>query len=572
VYLRTLCVENYRAVRHATLSFDDTTVLIGENHCGMSSLLDALEQVLAGDADAPRFAPFQFHRENAASPASGPIRIRLTFAERGAGEWSASEYAPLAPLLPSPQEQPRELQFELTAAPVTQGESTADWKLQAPGSNAATSDPQLLHWLRRTNPVIRVTAGMLTGHGIEYLSPRDYSGRATSLPPEMTALVERIESAASALLSGKSTDMDADLEAGFAAARELIALSAKDLDLSEFGLTRSVGEILGWETDEQRPAPSTAFRASGSTTERLGILLLIAALLRASPEGLIPEVDPIWVIEDPEAHLHPMTLASVALLVGHIQWQKIVTTYSGDLLAVVPLRYLRRLTRHDGVVYEHSVGEHALSLEHLRRVTYHLRARHGVATFARLWILVEGESEFWVVPQVARLLGYDFDLEGISCVEFAQCGVEPLIKVADALGIEWHMLADGDEAGRHYLATARRLVGGRDERERITILRDRDIERCFWHHGYADVYRHHAGLTPSAAKGLPPGRVIQRAVKRRSKPYLALSVVEAAAKPDSAGVPKVLRRLIETSVRLARAAPARLAASGQPNRKRDRPE
>ena len=100
MYLRTLCVENYRAVRHAILTFDDTTVLIGENHCGMSSLLDALEQVLAGDTDAPRFAPFQFHRENAAGPASGPIRIKLTFAERRTGEWSAAEYTPLEPLLP----------------------------------------------------------------------------------------------------------------------------------------------------------------------------------------------------------------------------------------------------------------------------------------------------------------------------------------------------------------------------------------------------------------------------------------------------------------------------------------
>ena len=49
------------------------------------------------------------------------------------------------------------------------------------------------------------------------------------------------------------------------------------------------------------------------------------------------------VIEDPEAHLHPMTLASVWSVLEGTRLQKVVTTHSSELVADVPLRALRRL-------------------------------------------------------------------------------------------------------------------------------------------------------------------------------------------------------------------------------------
>ena len=42
----------------------------------------------------------------------------------------------------------------------------------------------------------------------------------------------------------------------------------------------------------------------------------------------------------------------------------------------------------------------------------------------------EGESEFWIVPQLARLLNFDFSIEGIVCMDFAQSGITPIIKFA----------------------------------------------------------------------------------------------------------------------------------------------
>jgi putative ATP-dependent endonuclease of OLD family len=240
-----------------------------------------------------------------------------------------------------------------------------------------------------------------------------------------------------------------------------------------------------------------------------------------------------------------------------------VTTYSGDLLSVIPLRQLRRLVRHDGELFERRVRPNTLSRSELRRFHYHLRSRFGVTTFARFWLLVEGESEYWLIPQIARLMGYEFALEGIACVEFAQCGLDPPIKVARELGIEWHVLADGDPAGEHYAATARGYLKGDDPEERLTLLEELDIERCFWENGYDAVYRKYSRLKGRALNEASPGKVIQAAVRKQSKPFLALSVVEAIAAEGSAGIPETLQQMIRRCVDMARQSSRRLAEPQQ---------
>ena len=173
-----------------------------------------------------------------------------------------------------------------------------------------------------------------------------------------------------------------------------------------------------------------------------------------------------------------------------------------------------------------------------------------------------------MLPELARLCGYDLNLEGVAVVEFAQCGLGPLVKVARELGIEWHVLTDGDRTGRVYADEARRFAG-EEQDWRVTRLRERDVEHCLWEHGYAQVYLAAAGLHGPASHKLSTGRIIARALKRHSKPFMAFEALAAAAAEGSPGVPGPLRRTIETCVQLAREAPARAGeTTPRPPRKR----
>lgn len=561
MFLRELRIENFRAIRAGTFSFDDGTALIGENDCGISSVLDALELVLGGEPEGGTYPPWLFYRDPETDEVAGPIRIRLKFAEREEGEWQTEALASLSPLL-SPQRTPvREIVYEIRIQPGPDEFGRARFALGSPGKRAEAAEPAIIGRFRRLNPVIRVSAGMLTGRGGWGLASQDRSTAKFRMSPDIQALVDRINRAVDSRFSRTSLCPHRELDDGFHAAAQLVRLRGIDLDHREYGLTRSVREILGWQSDRAGLVAAEPLNDPGSEPEKLGLLLLIGALLRAWPEGMAADAEPLWIIEEPEAHLHPMTLTSVAELVGLIPRQKIVTTYSGDLLSAIPLTQVRRLVRHDGVLHERRVREHVLSRSEMRRFHHHLRAGYGSATFARLWLLVEGESEYWVLPQLARLMGYDFALEGIVCIEFAQCGLDPPIKVARALGIQWHLLADGDPAGRAYASAAGRYIDDAIPEERLTVLAEPDIERCFWAHGYDGVYRKHAKLKGRQVDQAAPARVIRVAVKKRSKPFLALRIVDAIASADSRGVPPRLGRMIETCVELARNAPARLAAA-----------
>ncbi len=244
-------------------------------------------------------------------------------------------------------------------------------------------------------------------------------------------------------------------------------------------------------------------------------------------------------------------------LIDRVPGQKVLTTNSGDLLASVPLHAIRRLCRSAAGVSVHAVTADALTVDEMRRVGYHIRVNRASSVFARCWLLVEGETESWLLPEVARLVGIDFPAEGIRCVEFAQCGIAPLVKMARGLGIQWHLLADGDDAGRHYVRAARSFLAGEPDRERVTGFRERDVEHHLWGSGYAHVYRAaaaKAGVLPSlyGRRRIPPGAFIERALKAHGKPRMALEVAEAMSAPGSPGVPRLLASVVEKAVRLAR--------------------
>jgi putative ATP-dependent endonuclease of the OLD family len=564
VALREMVVERFRGVRSARLSLEQTTVLIGENDCGKSSLLEALALVLSPLGDRlPRVQPWQFHRDGrgAAAAPQGPVRIRVTLAESRAGSWDRPELEALAPVLGRGGGRPRTLVVELTAdPPAGDGPVAAHWDIGSPGGRRIRDDPDALDAVRRLNPLLWLRGGALVRPAAPRAAGEGEVGRPADALPDDALVLRSYER----LLSGETPSHEVEIDSGYAAAERLLAEWAPAAQDRRPASRATVADVLGRALEPLAARRSSGAPLPGATAQKLGVLLLTAGLLRhllvrARPgrRGPAPGIRPIIVIEEPEAGLHPMTLASVWSLLERLATQKIVTTNSGTLLSAAPLRSLRRLVRDaDGVVREWRVREGALGKDDLRKVSYHLRARRGAACFARCWLLVEGETEYWILPDLGRLLGYDLVQEGVACVEFAQCGLGPLVKLARALGIEWHVLVDGDRAGEAYSGLARRFLRGEEESVRLSALEDRDIEHCFWRHGHARVFERLSGAGAGPG-GAAPRRVIEKAIDRHSKPGVAFELLASVAAAGSPGAPPPLVRTIEACVTLARGAAPR---------------
>ena len=91
--LTSLKIENYRGIKALELVLGPTTVLVGENNCGKTTVLHALRSCLYTLRSAGRASPFEefdLHFDSkAADPTTAPpIVITLTFEEAKAGEWS----------------------------------------------------------------------------------------------------------------------------------------------------------------------------------------------------------------------------------------------------------------------------------------------------------------------------------------------------------------------------------------------------------------------------------------------------------------------------------------------------
>lgn len=555
MYLNRLQIGNFLGIRSAKLDLDDTTVLIGENDSGKTAILEAIEKVLSADKNGGglQFYQHEFHQQRKGDQYRpiGPIRIALTFRERNMDEWSFLQNNEMGITLPDDKSKFQELTVEVMAYP---GDSPAqaEWRISIPGVDTShlRNDQSVLDWIRRMNPVFRIRGGMLTN----VLETPATSSEEQSYGSPSGNLIDTITDHYESLLKGTSPDAHAELKSGYNAAMRYLEDASGMFRPDGYPEQRIIREILGKQHSKASYGEKRVSLHHGSASEMIGMLLFTSAMLQSGTLNADPSSEPIFIIEDPEANLHPMTQESVRILIERLKWQKLITTQSGDFLAGFPITDIRRITRNDGLVRQFRTDAGSLTSEDIRRLSYHIRMRRGSATFARCWLLVEGESEVWLLPHLARLCGFELAMEGISCVEFAQCGLAPLIKTAHQLGIEWHVLADGDAAGKSYIETARHFANeyGDDHTLRFTRLREKDIEHHMYFNGYSGVYQDYSGIPAEVARNMHPGKVIGRAIHRNSKPFMAVAVVEAIAGEGSPGVPFASRKLIETCIRLAR--------------------
>ena len=554
MHLQSLIINNFRGIKSANIQFENTTVLVGENDSGKTSILDTLSIALSNtDPSQPVFEAQHFHRcqgDITLGPA-GDILIELIFVELKSGEWDELDLNTLAALLPSDTRQLRQLHLRLTAPFTPDTPSmTANWTLFSPGQAKSENNAENLADLRQLNPIIWIRGSTVLG-----ITGNNQCELNLDPPEDIAPLVKEIEHHYHTLITGGSQQTHDDIKAGYKAARTLLERRATNILSGGSLMHPLITDILG----ERHVTDNRILHTHhGSAALQTGVFLITAALLSYFSKTAVPGVRPKLLLEDPEANLHLMTLASVWGLLKHIKAQKLITTQSGTLLAATPLRNVTRLTRHQGVIKQWHVREDVFTNEELRKLSYHVRVRRGSASFARCWLLVEGETEFWILPELALLNGYDFNIEGVAVVEFAQCGLAPLIKLAKEWGIEWHVLTDGDKAGQSYFESASQHIDTKENTQtRITRLRQKDIEHCFWSCGYKEVFERVASGRSTRSRFASATSTINRAIKRHSKPYLAFELIQAAGSEQSPGTPKIIKQMIEVCIDLARNAPRR---------------
>lgn len=541
-------IVGFRGINRLSLMLEQNNVLIGENAWGKSSLLDALTLLLSPELDL-----YHFVREDFWFP-PGDIKGRehhlhiiLTFRETQPGRHRVRRYRALEACWSLCEDDFHRIFYRL------EGECGADGSVMTLRSFLNSDGQPLLvenindqvRHLVRLMPVLRLRDARFMR--------RIRNGTVPNVPDvEVTA--RQLDFLARELATRPQNLTDGQIRQGLSAMVQLLEhyFSEQGAGQARHRLMRrrSQNEQRSWRYLD---IINRMIDKPGSRSHRVILLGLFSTLLQAKGTlRLHKDARPLLLVEDPETRLHPIMLSVAWQLLNLLPLQRIATTNSGELLSLTPVEHVVRLVRESSRVAAWRLGPGGLSAEDGRRIAFHIRFNRASSLFARCWLLVEGETETWVINELARQCGHHFDAEGIKVIEFAQSGLKPLVKFARRMGIEWHVLVDGDEAGKKYAATVRSLLNNdrEEEREHLTALPALDMEHFMYRQGFADVFHRVAQLPPNVP--MNTRKIITKAIHRSSKPDLAIEVAMEAGRRGIDAVPPLFIKMFSRVVWLAR--------------------
>ncbi|MFX0277830.1 ATP-dependent endonuclease [Klebsiella pneumoniae] len=541
-------IVGFRGINRLSLMLEQNNVLIGENAWGKSSLLDALTLLLS-----PEFDLYHFVRDDFWFPPGDiqgrehHLHIILTFRETEPGRHRVRRFRPLQRCW-GPCDDGYHRVFYRLEGELAEDDSVMTLRSFIDGEGEALvleEIDELARHLVRLMPVLRLRDARFMR--------RIHNGTVPHSPQiEITA--RQLDFLSRELVSHPQYLSDGQIRQGLSAMVQLLehyfAEQSSAQTRHRLMRRRSHDEQRSWRYLD---IINRMIDKPGGRSHRVILLGLFATLLQAKGTvRLDRDARPLLLIEDPETRLHPIMLSVAWHLLNLLPLQRVTTTNSGELLSLTPVEQVCRLVRESTRVSAWRLGPGGMNAEESRRIAFHIRFNRASSLFARCWLLVEGETETWVINELARQCGHHFDAEGVKVIEFAQSGLKPLIKFARRMGIQWHVLVDGDEAGKKYAATVRGLLNNDRELERdhLTSLPALDMEHFMYRQGFDDVYHRVAQIPDNVPMNMR--RVITKAIHRSSKPDLAIEVAMEAGRRGVDAVPTLLKKMFSRVLWLAR--------------------
>ncbi len=568
--LQEIKIENFRGIRSLHMPLDGLTVLIGENNTGKSTLLEAIQLVLTPGFGVRRYGQFteyDFHLKDAdATPQTAdPISITLHFAEEQENEWPDTVVQQMNDVIQFDRNSLYHIRLQAKGTYQAETESfeTESAFLDMRGAELALKNKTPFNLISQLVPLFFLSA--LRDASQEFGQRGQFWRgflKSIQLPAEQREEIEEMLREVNTSVISANAGLT-EVTEKIADAKRLVSLDADEPVALEAIPTR-VFDMVGKIQVHLKSCcgAKLPLHRHGEGTQSLAVLMLFQAFTAANlAEAYTPESMPLLALEEPEAHLHPSAIRSLGSFLKDMTGQIFVASHSGDLVSRVPVMSLRRLYKHNGETIVGKIEETTLTQDEKRHFDYHVRGTKGSHFFARCWLLVEGQSEFWLFPQIASLMNASLDEKNFAIIEFCQGGgPPPFIKAAKALGIEWFVVADGDVAGKNYIKAAKKCLDAHEqESEHIFQLSNKDLEHEFWFAGHDDVYK--GAVKPSDLRSLqkqhPAGSpelikaVIDKAILHRSKPELAFEVAAQIEKKGIHTLPPSIKDIIEHVVQLA---------------------
>jgi len=358
VQITRIRIENFRCIRDLDLQFDKTTVLIGANNTGKAAIMEAIRIALSRrwGKRGTGFTEYDVHspEEGTDPKTASPVRVFLHLEESPEAPWDPDMVAALDDLVV----------LNDRGANVISLRVTCEWKPETVAFEPAwefldaAGQPLAQKAQRATN-----LSGFFGYAPLFYLAAlRDAAGefgprsslwgrllKSVRIPGKIEVEVQKTLDALDAQLLGADPRLG-DIAATIGQAAKVAVGQSEGgarlrmLPMNSWDLISRASVVL----KNENLRPWLPLDHHGQGLQSLAVIFLFQAAVSQQLQEEQPGTEPIFLLEEPEAHLHPQAARTLWERVSALPGQKVVTTHSPYFVQNVPLHNLRLVSLKDG--------------------------------------------------------------------------------------------------------------------------------------------------------------------------------------------------------------------------------
>lgn len=447
-------IENYRNFDRVDCRFGRHVVLLGENGSGKSNLLKALRLVLDPELpDSDRYLDSEDFWSGIRPFAGNEIKITIDFS-------GFDDEPAILACLADYEIQPPE-GFTGPVARLTYHYAPKSSVAEADRANTTKDDYEYSIYGKddRANEIRRDIQRALVFKLLHALRDAENDLRMWRRSPLRPLLEEVIPILDPAMLQQVITEMDnAAAHIGSQVPLETLRNSIQSRVNEMIGQQHPLAPTLGFSSTD----PTQLLRSlklfvdvgrrweiSNTSLGLANVIYLALLLLYVKQQEENHRIAVMLLgVEEPEAHLHPQMQRQVFRDLLKRKHPLLVSTHSPNIASVAPLDSIVMLkTQGNKSILKSMAGGVGFSAQQLEDVSRYLDVTRAEILFSRGVILVEGDSEKFIIPTTARLLNPSIELDnyGISVCSVSGTDFIPYVKLLQNFGIPYVVITDGDK-------------------------------------------------------------------------------------------------------------------------------